>query len=58
MYHMLGNAPVHTKGGITKESLPARELLDSTLSIPAAARDAIQAALSDTPGGARFSAQR
>jgi hypothetical protein len=58
MYHMLGNAPVHTKGGITKESLSARELLDSTLSIPAAARDAIQAALSDTPGGARFSAQR
>ena len=42
MYHMLANSPLHTKSGVTKESLTAHELLDPGLSLPRAAQDAIR----------------
>lgn len=42
IYHMRANSLAHTKGGFTKESLSARELLDGKLSLPAIARFAIQ----------------
>jgi hypothetical protein len=42
IYHMLAKEPHHTKEGVTKESLSAQELLHQNLSIPQAARQAIQ----------------
>jgi hypothetical protein len=42
IYHMIAGAKGHTKDGLTKESLSARELLDGVLSIPRAVRQALQ----------------
>ena len=39
MYHMLGNTAAHTKAGITKQSLSARDLIDNSLSLPSAAQE-------------------
>lgn len=41
IYHMLAGAKEHTKDGLTKESLSARELLDGVLSIPRGVREAL-----------------
>ena len=45
MYHMLADTKAHTKQGVTKEALSARELLDGNLSLPQVARQAMR-----TPG--------
>jgi predicted nucleotidyltransferase len=45
LYHMIANSAVHTKHGVTKESLTARELLEADLNIPAFARKALQQAM-------------
>ena len=42
IYHMLSHSPDHTKTGVTKESLSAREMLSGSLSLPAIARMAMQ----------------
>lgn len=42
MYHMLADTKTHTKQGITKEALSARELLDGDLSMPHGADRAIE----------------
>ena len=42
IYHMIAGAKEHTKDGLTKESLSARELLDGSLSIPAVVREALR----------------
>ena len=34
MYHMIANSPVHTRGGVTKESLTPRELSEGSLKLP------------------------
>lgn len=36
MYHMLGNQKIHTRDGLTKSSLSARELLEDNLTLPIA----------------------
>jgi hypothetical protein len=41
IYHMIAGAKEHTRDGLTKESLSARELLDGELSIPGVAREAL-----------------
>ena len=45
MYHMIANAKDHTGEGITKHSLSAEEMLAGRLSIPDAARKAVQRGL-------------
>ena len=45
LYHMLANAPRHTRQGVTKESLSARELLAGRLSLPEIAQLAIRQGL-------------
>jgi hypothetical protein len=42
IYHMLAHSPKHTRYGVTKESLSGRELLESDLVFPDAARLAIR----------------
>ena len=42
LYHMISHSPDHTRSGVTKESLSAREMLSGSLSLPAIARMAIQ----------------
>jgi hypothetical protein len=42
LYHMLADAKAHTKDGLTKESLSARELLEGAVSIPSLAREALR----------------
>jgi hypothetical protein len=42
IYHMMAGAKEHTKDGLTKESLSARELLDGMLSIPGTVREALR----------------
>ena len=42
IYHMLARSAVHTNQGVTKHSLSAQELLDSSLSLPNAARAAMR----------------
>ena len=42
LYHMLARSSRHTRGGITKESLSARELLDGRLSLSEIARLAMR----------------
>jgi len=42
LYHMLGHSAQHTRHGVTKESLSARELLEGSLSLPEIARRAMQ----------------
>jgi hypothetical protein len=42
MYHMMAGAKEHTRNGLTKESLSARELLDGELSIPRTVRAALR----------------
>jgi hypothetical protein len=59
LYHMMANSPEHTKQGVTKESLTARELLDGDLNLPAFARKALQQAIAGgrpvaAPGGNSF----
>ena len=49
LYHMLANSTKHTKNGVTKESLSARELLSGELTLPALARKALQQALISAP---------
>lgn len=44
MYHMLANTKAHTKQGVTKQALSARELLNSDLSLPQVARRAMHVA--------------
>lgn len=44
MYHMLADTKAHTKQGVTKEALSARELLNGDLRLPPIARQALQAA--------------
>jgi hypothetical protein len=43
MYHMLADTKAHTKQGMTKEALSARELLDGNLTLPRVADRAIEA---------------
>ncbi|HMF75896.1 MAG TPA: hypothetical protein VK604_09575 [Bryobacteraceae bacterium] len=45
VYHMIANSTKHTKHGVTKESLSARELLEGDLRLPDLARMALQEAL-------------
>jgi predicted nucleotidyltransferase len=45
LYHMIAGAKGHTKGGLTKESLSAEELLDSKLSLPRLVLDALKRGL-------------
>jgi hypothetical protein len=40
--HMVIGAKTHTKDGLTKESLSARDLLDGELSIPSGVREALR----------------
>ncbi len=42
IYHMIAGAKQHTKDGLTKESLSARELLDGALTIPPVVREALR----------------
>ncbi len=42
LYHMLGHSARHTRQGVTKESLSARELLEGSLPLPEIARRAMQ----------------
>jgi hypothetical protein len=42
LYHMLGHSAQHTRQGVTKESLSARELLEGSLPLPEIARRAMQ----------------
>jgi hypothetical protein len=42
IYHMILGAKQHTKTGLTKESLSARDLLDGELSLPAMVRAALR----------------
>jgi hypothetical protein len=42
---MFANSAVHTKQGVTKESLTPRELLQANLNLPPLARKALQQAL-------------
>ncbi len=42
IYHMLSRSPEHTRRGVTKESLSARELLEGQLSLPDVARLAMR----------------
>lgn len=42
IYHMIAGATQHTKDGLTKASLSARELLDGELSLPAVVRQALR----------------
>jgi len=42
IYHMIAGAKQHTKTGLTKESLSARELLDGMLSMPGVVREALR----------------
>ena len=41
-YHILANSKLHTKDGLTKASLSARELLLDDLSLPGIAREAMR----------------
>jgi hypothetical protein len=52
IYHMLANSSIHTKQGVTKESLTARELLEADLDLPVLARKALQQALAGTRSAA------
>jgi hypothetical protein len=45
IYHMLAHSGHHTRQGVTKESLSARELLDSNLPLPDVARLAMRQSL-------------
>ncbi len=45
IYHMLAHSPHHTRQGVTKESLSARELLNRELPLPDVARLAIRQTL-------------
>lgn len=45
IYHMLAHSPHHTRQGVTKESLSARELLDRDLPLPDVARLAMRQTL-------------
>jgi len=46
LYHMIAGEKAHTKSGLTKESLSARDLLNGGISIPLAARAALRRGLS------------
>lgn len=48
VYHMLGDSVAHTRTGVTKESLTARELTQPELSFPKAAQVAVN------PTGTRY----
>jgi hypothetical protein len=59
IYHMIANSAIHTKQGLTKESLTARELLEADLNLPVLARKALQQALAGVrpdraPGASAF----
>ena len=49
IYHMIADAKQHTKHGLTKESLSARDLLGGELSIPSVAREALRRDQSPIP---------
>ena len=42
LYHVLGHSAQHTRQGVTKESLSAREFLEGSLPLPEIARRAMQ----------------
>lgn len=42
MYHMITNSSIHTKEGVTKESLSGRELSQDVMSYPSRAKSALQ----------------
>ena len=44
-YHMLAKSVAHTKSGVTKEAVSARDLLDGNLALPPSAQEAIRKAL-------------
>jgi hypothetical protein len=46
IYHMIAGEKAHTKSGLTKESLSARDLLNGGISIPLTAREALRRGLS------------
>ena len=45
IYHMLASSAIHTKTGVTKESLSPEELVSNDLPIPAGANDALRKAI-------------
>ncbi len=47
IYHMLASSAAHTKTGVTKQSLSARELVSSDLPLPAKANDALRRAIAN-----------
>jgi hypothetical protein len=49
LYHMIAGATAHTKGGLTKKSLSARELLYGELSIPSIAGESLRRGLTFLP---------
>ena len=49
LYHMIAGAKAHTKGGLTKKSLSARELLSGELSIPAVVGESLRRGLAYHP---------
>ena len=42
MYHMIANSKVHTRSGVTKQSLSAEDLLNADLALPQLAREAVR----------------
>jgi hypothetical protein len=49
LYHMLVGAKAHTKGGLTKKSLSARELLNGELSVPGVVGESLRRGLAYRP---------
>jgi hypothetical protein len=49
LYHMIAGAAAHTKGGLTKKSLSARELLYGELAIPGIVSESLRRGLTFLP---------
>jgi hypothetical protein len=49
LYHMIVGAAAHTKGGLTKKSLSARELLSGELAMPGVVNQSLRKSFNDLP---------
>ena len=49
LYHMIGGSKAHTKSGLTKKSLSARELLSGELTIPRVVRESLRSGFAQRP---------
>jgi hypothetical protein len=49
LYHMIAGIKAHTKGGLTKKSLSARELLYGELAIPNAVGESLRRGRAEQP---------